>query len=74
MCCVTHKVDRFGPGLAFIITPRFAPEPLLWQRLDGDRVYHVVGKVLVEVGKAERDEKDRGRKRYDTILPRLRKF
>ena len=50
MLRVVTQIDRFGVFLRFHAAPRFAPQPLLRKRVDGDLVLNEVRQVLVEVG------------------------
>jgi hypothetical protein len=47
---IIAQVDRFGLTLRRVVTPRFAPQPFLWQRLDWHLVDHVVGQILIQIG------------------------
>lgn len=48
---VTHQVYGFSCDFRGVIAPGLTPQPLLWERLDGHLVDHVVGEVLKRDGK-----------------------
>lgn len=51
---VTHQVYGFSSGFRGVVTPGLAPQPLLWKRLDGHLVDHVVREVLKKGKKTEK--------------------
>mmetsp|Transcript_123747 Transcript_123747/g.355360 ORF Transcript_123747/g.355360 Transcript_123747/m.355360 type:complete len:202 (+) Transcript_123747:166-771(+) len=51
---VLAQVDRLGPGLALLRTPRLAPQPFVRQRVDRDLVLREVHQVLLQVGQRVR--------------------
>lgn len=48
---VTHQVYGFSSDFRGVVAPGLTPQPLLWERLDGHLVDHVVGEVLQTDGK-----------------------
>ena len=46
----SYQVNGLGSWLCFLTAPGFTPEPVLGQGLDGDRMDHIVGQVLVQIG------------------------
>lgn len=43
---MTHQVNGFSCDFRGVVTPGLTPQPLLWKRLDGHLVDHVVREVL----------------------------
>lgn len=48
---VTHQVYGFSSDFRGVVAPGLTPQPLLWERLNGHLVDHVVGEVLKTYGK-----------------------
>mmetsp|Transcript_11558 Transcript_11558/g.46766 ORF Transcript_11558/g.46766 Transcript_11558/m.46766 type:complete len:283 (+) Transcript_11558:1132-1980(+) len=51
---VVAEVDGLGGDLRGVGAPRLAPEPVLREREDGDRVLRVIRQILIEVGERVR--------------------